>query len=107
MNAALGCVAGHGAEFLMHHGFAADEEEVTDVILYGDVDDVLGFLQRDAAAGLRIELGASKAAEIAIGVADVCDGELEVAGTAVVEDFADQLKDALFWPDNRAREIHR
>ena len=34
----------------MHQRFAADKQQIADVILHGDVDDVLRFLQRHAAA---------------------------------------------------------
>ena len=50
MNAALGRVTGHRAEFLVHQRFAADEQQIADVIFDRDVDDVLRFLERDAAA---------------------------------------------------------
>ena len=85
--------------------FAADEEQVADVIFYRDVDDILRFLEGDAAAGFGIEFGARKTAEIAIGVADVRDGELQVARTAVVEDFAHQFEQAFLRADDGLGKI--
>src|SRR5262249_44104299 len=85
--------------------FAADEEQIADVILHGDVDDILRFLQGDAAAGFGIKFRTGKTAEIAIGIADVRDGELQVAGAAVVEDFAEEFEKAFFGPDNRLGEV--
>ena len=40
VNAALGRVARHRAQFLVHQRFATHEKQIADVILYGDVDDV-------------------------------------------------------------------
>ncbi len=78
----------------MHHGLAADKEQVADVVPDGDVDHVLGFLQRDAAALLRVEAIDREVAEIALGVADVGDGELQVTGAAVVQDVPDHPEGA-------------
>src|SRR6185437_388025 len=105
MDAALGCVARHGAQLLVDHWLAADEEKIADVIFDGNFDDVLGFLQGDAAAGFRVEFGAGKTAEVAIGVADVGDGKLQVTGAAVVEHFADQFEKALFWPNDGLEKV--
>ncbi len=57
----------------------------------------LRLVQRHAAAGLGIELGARKAAEIAVGIANVGDGKLEIARPAVVQDFADEFEHAFLW----------
>jgi len=84
----------------MDDRFAADEEEVADVVFDADIDDVFGFLEGDAAALLGIEAIDSEAAKVAFGVADIGDGELEVAGAAVVEDVFDELKGAGFWARN-------
>ena len=37
-------VAHHGAQVFVHQRFAADEEQVADVVLDGDVDDVARLL---------------------------------------------------------------
>ena len=89
MDAALGRVACHRAQIAMDHWLAADEEQVADVIFHRDVHDALRLVQRDAAARLRIKLGAREAAKAAVGVADVGDGKLQIARPAVIEDFAD------------------
>ena len=106
-NAVFRGIARHGAQIAMDHGFAAHEEEVADVIFQGDVDGQLGFVEGDATARLGIEFGARETAEIAIGVANVRDGKLEVAGTAVIQNFAQQLELSLFRPCYRLGEISR
>jgi len=78
----------------MHHGFATDEEEVADVIADADVDGVPGFLEGDGASGFGIELGTCEPAEVAVGVAEIGDGELEIPGTGVIEHIADEANEA-------------
>src|SRR5437867_11207167 len=97
MDAPLGRVTRHRAEIAMHHRLAADKEQVTDMILHRDVDDIPRFLQGDAVPRFGIELRTRKTAEVAIGIADVGDGELQIAGPAVIEDFLEQLPGALPW----------
>jgi len=80
-------IARHGAQIAMHHRFAADEKQVADAVFYGDINDLARFLQRHAAPRLGIKLRARKTAEAAVGIADVRDGELQIARPAVVEDF--------------------
>jgi len=89
MDATLGGVAGHGAEFFVNEGLAADEQEVTDVVFNADIDDVAGFLEGDAAPLFGVKAVDGKAAKVAFGVADVGDGELEIAGAAVIENLAE------------------
>src|SRR5882672_7708976 len=100
MNPALRRITRHRAQITMHHRFAADEEQVADVIFDRDVNDVARFLQRHAAPRLRIKLRARKPAEAAVGIADVCDGELQIARPAVIQNFADELERSLFWADD-------
>src|SRR5581483_2336558 len=95
MDARLGRVTNHGAKFLVDERFAANEEEVADVVLDGDVDNILRFLEGDAAALFGIEPVHRETAKIAFGVANVGDGELKVAGAAVVEHFTEQFPGAL------------
>ena len=49
--------------------------------------------------------GARETAEIAISVANVRDGELQVAGATVTKDLADELERALFGAHHGLREI--
>ena len=98
MNAPLGRVADHRADFFVHQRFAPHKQQVTDVIFHRDVDDVLGFLERDAAALPGIEPVHREAAEIAPGIADVGDGKLEIARSAVAENFAEQSKQPFLRP---------
>jgi hypothetical protein len=90
-DAVLGGVADHEAEVFVDHGFAADEEEVSDVVAAADIDHIACLLEGDAAALSGVEAIDGEAAEIALGVADIGDGELEIAGSAVFEDLTDQL----------------
>jgi len=84
MNPALRRVARHGPQIAMHHRFAANEQQIADVIFYGDVNDVTCFLQRYALPGFGIKLGAGKTAEIAVRIANVRDGELQVTRPTVI-----------------------
>ena len=61
-----------------------------------DVDDFRGFLKSNAFTLFRVEVGSSETAEVAVGVADVGYCELEVTGTAVIQNFADKFKEAFF-----------
>jgi hypothetical protein len=105
VDAAFGCVTNHGAQIFMDQWFAADEEEIADVIFDGDVDDVLRFLERDATAHLGIETIDREAAEIAFGVADVGDGELQIARTTMRKDFAKKFERTFLRLNHRARKI--
>ena len=107
MHAALRRVARHGAQFLVNHRFAADEQQVADVILHRDVHHVLRFLERHTAACFRIKLRARETAKVAIRVADVGDGELEITRPAMFEHFADQFEHALLRFHDGLGKIHR
>jgi hypothetical protein len=65
------------------------------VVFDGNVDDITSFLQGDAAALFRVETVDSKAAKIAFGVADIGDGELQIARAAMIEDVADKFGPAM------------
>jgi hypothetical protein len=94
----------HAGQVLVDERLAADEKEVADVVLDTDGNDIAGFLQGDAAALAGIEFVPGEPAKIALGVADIGDGELEEARSAVVEDFAGQLQKGLpFQHDRRGR----
>ena len=67
MDAALRRVADHSAQVAVDHRFAAHKEQVANVVLPRDVDHVARFLQRDAAALLRIKPVHGEPAEIAGG----------------------------------------
>jgi hypothetical protein len=94
-------VADHRLQVAVDQRLAADEEQVADVVLHRDVHHVLRFLQGHAAAGPGIQLGTGETTETAVGVAEVGDGELEVARAAVAKDFSDEFEDALAWPLDR------
>ncbi len=94
VDAGLGAVTNHGAQVFVREWFATDEQEVADVIADGDVNDIAGFLKGDAAALPGIETVHREAAEIALRIANVGDGELEVTGAAVIEDFAEEFEGA-------------
>jgi hypothetical protein len=56
VDALLRRVADHRAEVAVRHRLAADEEQVADVVALRDVHHVPCLLQRDALAGLGVEL---------------------------------------------------
>ena len=96
-NAPLGRVARHRAQVFVHQRLAADKQQVADVVLHADVNHVPRLAQRHAAPLLGIEPVHRKAAEVALGVADVGDGELEIARPAMLEHLAQQLEPARPW----------
>ena len=106
MNAAFRRVARHRAQIAMHHRFAADEQQIADVVFYGDVNHVARFLQRHAAPRLGIKLGAGKSTKAAVGIADVGDGELQIARPAVIQNFADEFERSFFWAHDRLGKIN-
>ena len=72
----------------MDQRFAADKEQVADVVFDADVDHVPRLFQGDAAALARVESVHGESAKIALGVADIGDGKLQIAGAAMRQDFA-------------------
>src|SRR6266581_4876154 len=72
------------------------EKQVTNVILHRDVHHVLRFLERHTAGRFGIKLRAGEAAEVAIGIADVRDGKLEITRPAVIEHFAEKIPRGFF-----------
>ncbi len=78
----------------MGHRFAADKEEEADTVFDADIDRVIGLLERDAFAGFGVEAIDGEAAEIAVGIADVGDGELEVARAATAQALPEQRPEA-------------
>jgi hypothetical protein len=95
----------HGGQVVVDERFAADEEEVADVVVDANINDIAGLIQGDAAAPAGIKLVAGEPAKIALGVADIGDGELKEARSAVVEDFAEQFENRLlFFHDGAARD---
>ena len=89
----------------MDHWFAADKEEIPDMIADGDVDDIARFLQGDTAALFRIEAIDGKPAEIAAGVANVRDRELEITGPAVLENLFKKSELRFFWRDDGRQNL--
>ena len=94
MNPGFGCVARHGSQIAMNERFAANKEQIANVIFGRDVDDILGFLQRNAAALLWIKSVNRETAKITLGVANVRNGKLQVARTTMIQHFAEQLPGA-------------
>ena len=74
------------------------------MIFDGDIYDIARFLQGDAPALLGIEPIDGESTKIALGIANVGDGELEIARPAMVEYFANQLEQIGFGPRDRARD---
>jgi hypothetical protein len=74
----------------MDEGFAAHEEDVADMIAMGNVDGFNGFLEGNTAAQAGFETVDSESAEVALCVADVRDGKLEISGAAMSEDIAEE-----------------
>ena len=107
MNPALRRVARHGAQIAMHHRFATHEQQIADVVFDGDVNDVARFLQRHAAARFGVKFGSGKTAEIAVGIANVGDGKLEIARPAMLEHLGGKLEHAFLWPHHRPGKVWR
>src|SRR5215469_3723457 len=55
------------------------------MVLNRDVNNVFGLLESHAVALLRVEAIHRKSAKFTFGIADIGDGELQVAGTAVFQ----------------------
>jgi hypothetical protein len=89
----------------MHHRFATNEQQIADVIFDGDVNDVTRFLQRHAVPGFGIKLGAGKTAEIAVRIANVRDGKLEIARSAMIKHLGGNLEHAFLWPPDRLGKV--
>jgi hypothetical protein len=83
----------------MNQWLASHEEQVTDLVFSGDIDDVSCFLQRHTPPLLRIEPVNREPAEIAFRVANVRDGELQISWTAIRQHFPHQLPRPLPWLD--------
>ena len=90
----------------MHHRFAADEQQIADVIFYGEVNDPLRLVQRDAFPRLRIKFRARESAESAVGIANVCDGKLQITRTAVIQNLANEFERSLFGSHDRLGKIN-
>jgi len=106
MNAALRRVACHGAQIAMHHRLAADEKQIADVIFQRNVHHAFRLVERHAPARLGIKLRAGEAAKVAVGIADVGDGELQVARAAVVQHFLEKGERGFFLANHRRGKIY-
>ena len=106
MNAALRRVTRHRAQIAMHHRFAANEEQIADMVFHRDVHNAFCFVKCHATPRFGIKLRARESAEAAIGVADVRDGKLQIARPAVIQNFADEFECSFFWPDDRFGKIN-
>ena len=103
LNPLAGRIADHGAEIAVNHRLPAHEQQITNMVANSDVDDVLGLFQGHRTALLGVKLTARKTAETAVGIANIGDRELEVAGAAMIEHLANQFKNR----DLRSRHRHR
>ena len=75
------------------------------MIFQRDVDDIPGFHERHTAALLRIEPVHRESAEVALRIADIRDGELEITRTAVLEHLTDQFENTFLRPGDGSGEI--
>ena len=82
-----GAISNHCRQILVRQRFPSYKQQITDVVFNADIDDLTGLLQCYALALLRIEFIGGETAEIAFGVADVRNGELEITRPPVVEHF--------------------
>jgi len=88
-------IPGHCPKLFMDERFTADKKEISDVVLDGDIDDIAGFLKGHTAALFRVEAVDRKAAKIAFGVANIGDGELQIARTTMIEHVAEKFSPAM------------
>jgi hypothetical protein len=95
VNAALGGIAGHCPQITVHHRFAADEKQITNVVLDANINHVTRLLKCHAMSCLRIGFRTSKAAEIAVRITNVRYGKLQVTRPAMIEHFTDEFERAL------------
>ena len=102
MNPALGGIAGHAAQLLVHQRLPAYEQQIPNVVPHADIDHIPRFLQRDAAPFCGVEPVHCKPAKIAFRVANVGDRELQIARPAVIEHLAKKLKSAGLGSRDRA-----
>ena len=101
VNARLGRVTHHAAQFFMDQRLASYKKQVANVIPHRNIDDIPGLLQCDAAPLFWVKTVHCEAAEIAFGVADVSDGKLEIPRPAMSQHLADQPGETFPWPFNR------
>src|SRR5262245_33134440 len=94
MNAALGCVTGHGAQISMHQRLTANKKQIANMVFDADIDHVPGLGQRNASALPGIKPVYREPAEVALGVPDVRNSELEIAWPAMVQHIGDQFSNA-------------
>jgi len=105
VDASFGGIPGHGTQVFVHERFAAYKKQVSNVVFEGNIDDITGFLKGDAAALFRVEAVDGKAAKIAFGVANIGDGELQIARTAMSEDVAGEFGPAVSPQDDVPRRF--
>ena len=94
LDARIGRIFEHGGQVLVGHRFSADKEEEPDAVFDTDINRVIGFLERDALAGFGVKAVDRESAEIAMRVADVGDGKLEIARSAGADAFLEQRPEA-------------
>src|SRR5262249_48235571 len=81
--------------------------QVSNMVLNANVDDIARLGQGDAPALFRIKPIHGEATKIAFRVTDVRNGELQVTGTAMIEDLAKKLKSTGFGPGDQRDVIRR
>ena len=96
VDSAFSRVSHHRSEIFVDEGFTPDEQDVADMVFQGDVDHIPGFLEGDAVPSFWIELIDCKATEVTFCVANVGDGELEVAWASIRENTGCEFEEPLF-----------
>lgn len=90
MDASLRGVTRHRPEVLVHEGLTADEKQVTDVVFDGNVYDIPRLLQGNAAALFGVEPVDGEATKIALGIANVGYGELEISRPPMIQHIPEE-----------------
>src|SRR2546426_11663401 len=96
MNSIRGRVSRHCRQLAMDERLATDKQQIADVVFDTDVDDVPCFLQGHASALLGIEPVDRKTAKVAFCVANVGNGELQIARPAMIQYVPKQFEDTRF-----------
>ena len=91
----------------MNQRLSSDKKQVADVVARSNVHDVAGLLQSYATSVLRVEAVDREVAEVARGIADASNGELQVSRAAMIQYLAYELKRALLRPGRGYGKIIR
>ncbi len=107
MQTRFGCEADHVRQVAVEQRFAADEKQVTYLVLDRNADDILGLFQGDHAALVGLETSRGESAKTALGVAEVGDGKLQITRAAILQDLAEETPRAGLRFHNRAERRQR